>query len=439
MLIFKQLPKPVRAGIIGLGIIGGLLLIYQIPFIEQKLSWRLDELRTRVKYLLSPPEEALFLPEEQHQLETIVQATFEALTPTITATMDPTNVPATPVPTPSPTPLPESVTLAGVKYEDQHNRWNYCGPANLSMALTFWDWSGNRDDVGLYVKPGDKDKNVLPLEMVDFVDTQTNGLGILLRNGGGIQVLKQLLNAGFPVLVEKGYYEIDYTGTLGWLGHYQFVTGYDDIEGVLIVQDTYIPDGKDHRTSYEEFLTGWQSFNYLFMVVYPIDSYDQLSAALGTWSDPVWANQHALQLAIGETQTNTDLDEFFAWFNKGSSHVALQEYVDAAYAYDYAFMLYANLGQEEVMRPYRIMWYATGPYWAYYYSGRYQDVINLANTTLFETISEPVLEESFYWRGWAREAQGDLYGAISDWKTALELHPDWDPARYQLERVGELP
>jgi len=30
------------------------------------------------------------------------------------------------------------------------------------------------------------------------------------------------------------------------------------------------------------------------------------------------------------------------------------------------------------VRPYRILWYATGPYFAYYYTGRYSDVIQLA-------------------------------------------------------------
>ncbi len=83
-----------------------------------------------------------------------------------------------------------------------------------------------------------------------------------------------------------------------------------------------------------------------------------------------------------------------------------------------------------------MLWYQTGPYWAYYYSARYEDVEQLANNTLFATISEPVLEESFYWRGLAREALGDLEGAIFDWWVCLDLHPGWDPAIYQLQRVG---
>ena len=127
----------------------------------------------------------------------------------------------------------------------------------------------------------------------------------------------------------------------------------------------------------------------------------------------------------------------FAWFNIGTNHVRLREYVDAAHAYDYAFYLYSQLRDD--LRPYRMMWYHTGPYWAYYYSGRYDDVEQLANTTLFATIVDPIIEESFYWRGMAREAQGDLEGAIFDWRICLDLYPGWDPAIYQLQRVGAWP
>src|SRR5512137_1833690 len=82
--------------------------------------------------------------------------------------------PPPPPPTLAPTPLPASVKLARVKYEDQHNRYNFCGPANLSMALTFWGWEGNRDVVGEYVKTTKDDKNVMPYELQDFVTYQTD-------------------------------------------------------------------------------------------------------------------------------------------------------------------------------------------------------------------------------------------------------------------------
>jgi tetratricopeptide (TPR) repeat protein len=97
--------------------------------------------------------------------------------------------------------------------------------------------------------------------------------------------------------------------------------------------------------------------------------------------------------------------------------------------------LYADL-LDDGLRPYRIVWYQTWPYWAYYYSGRFQDVINLADTTLYETISEPVLEESFYWRGLAREALGDAQGAIDDMRESVRLNPNFAPGWDQLSRLG---
>jgi tetratricopeptide (TPR) repeat protein len=94
---------------------------------------------------------------------------------------------------------------------------------------------------------------------------------------------------------------------------------------------------------------------------------------------------------------------------------------------------------EDKMRPYRMLWYQTWPYWAYYYTGRYQDVINLADTTLNDTISKPVLEESFYWRGLAREALGDQPAAIDDYRQSVRLNPNFIPGWDQLNRLGVGP
>ena len=416
--------------------------VYYLPPVHTRLAPRVDTLRTRIVYALNPPEEAVFIPQEQ--VDETDQAILITPTPrptnTPTATPTPEGPTSTPAPTATatitPTPIPETFILGGIKYEDQHNRWNYCGPANLSMALTYWGWDGNRDVVGEYIKPGDKDKNVMPYEMEDFVETQTSGLDALTRMGGDIDLVKRMIAAGFPVLLEKGYYEYDYTGKLGWLGHYQFVNGYDDSQEIFIVQDTYVEGGKDFEISYQDIIDGWRSFNYTFMIVYPQERVEEVLATLGPWADPVWAHNHALEIAQSEIQVLTGIDQFFAQFNAGTSHVNLQQYADAAPAFDRAFNLYANLTADDETRPYRIIWYQTWPYWAYYYTGRYQDVINLADTTLNDTISEPVLEESLYWRALAREALGDLDGAIADLQESVKLNPNFTPGKDQLARLG---
>jgi hypothetical protein len=50
---------------------------------------------------------------------------------------------------------------------------------------------------------------------------------------------------------------------------------------------------------------------------------------LGPWADSQWAAQHALELAEKDIQSLEGNDMFFAWFNKGTSHVVLNQYTDA--------------------------------------------------------------------------------------------------------------
>lgn len=428
-------------GVLALGI-----LVYNIPFVHDRLAWRIDALRTSIFYFFNPPDEAVFVPEQSSF--TIGTATAAALTPV------PTRTPLAVTPTSAVTqiPLPPAVSLTGFKYVDQHGGWNLCGPATLAMALTYWGWDGSRNDVEDYVKPGiddpnmnrvdrgKPDKNVMPYELEDFVDSQVPGLQAVTRVGGELETVKRLLAEGFTVVVEKGYSELDASGRVSWLGHYLFVTGYNDAEEYFIVQDVYLRTGEDGtganlHSSYEEFQDQWRSFNYLFFVIYPEERFDDVVDALGPWADEEWANRHALDIAKQETTTLSGWEQYFAWFNVGSSHVRLFEYVDAALAYDYSEQLYATLPDDDTERPYRMLWYQTGPYWAYYYSSRYQDVITLANQTL-STLDEPTLEESLYWRALARLALGETGNAVADLQEAVRINPNFWAGWQQLEALG---
>ena len=432
--------------------------IVLLPPVKSRLSTQYELLRTRIVYFFDPPSEAVFEPGGETETFTVETAigTVRAemlmtLTPQATATPKATKTGPTPKPTITSTPVPSKVSLPGVVYVDQHGRWTYCGPANLTMALKFWDWSGDRDDVAKVVKPGSPDtkldfierglpdKNVMPYELVDFVNTQTIEYRALSRYGGDMDLLKRLIAAGFPVVVEKGYYERDYTGKIDWLGHYLFTTGYDDARGGFIVQDAYIKPGKDLLSKYKDYQDGWRSFNYLFMVVYPADRESEVLNILGPWADEAWAANHALELANQEISKLTGNDLFFAYFNKGTSLVALNQYSDAAVSYDQAFSQYSKWDTTKGNRPFRMMWYQTGPYFAYYYSARYQDVINLANTTLTKTISKPTLEESLLWRGRAYYMIGDTNSAVKDYRAALQVHADWFPAVQALQELGYQP
>jgi tetratricopeptide (TPR) repeat protein len=84
------------------------------------------------------------------------------------------------------------------------------------------------------------------------------------------------------------------------------------------------------------------------------------------------------------------------------------------------------------------MWYQTGPYFAYFYTGRYQDVINLATQTL-DAMSEPILEETYYWRARALLATGDQEAAVADLETCLENHEGFTPCLEELAKLGITP
>jgi hypothetical protein len=423
-----------------------LIGLYFVPPVHSRLAWRLDSLRTQIRYMIKPPDEAVFLPTQQSAIQTVVSGTMYAalLTPSATAEMSTPQPGPTLEPTITTTPLPATVMLNGIKYEHQHGRLNYCGPANFSMALTFWGWNGNRDVIGKAVKPSDKDKNVMPYELQDYITDNVPGMTSVIRYGGDVEMLKRLVSAGFPVVVEKGIYEVDINGKYSWMGHYAFVTGYDDTTQEIIYQDTYQPEpeknpGPNRHIAYSKFIDGWRAFDYIFVVVYPTTKENDVMTLLGPLADDEQAARHALAVATTESQTLTDLDRFFAWFNAGTSHVALFEYADAAVAYDYAFNLYAELDPNDSIRPYRMMWYQTGPYKAYYYSSRFADVINLADTTLHDTIAEPVLEESLYWRGRAYYMAGKTDPAVKDYRAALKVHPNWAPATQALQDLGLQP
>jgi len=83
------------------------------------------------------------------------------------------------------------------------------------------------------------------------------------------------------------------------------------------------------------------------------------------------------------------------------------------------------------------MWYQTGPYFAYYYTGRYADLITLADQTL-NAMSEPILEETYYWRGLAYYAL-NTDKAIADLRDSLKYHPGFAPAESMLYQLGEIP
>jgi tetratricopeptide (TPR) repeat protein len=177
--------------------------------------------------------------------------------------------------------------------------------------------------------------------------------------------------------------------------------------------------------------------HYVFVVIYPPDREAEIQAILGPHTDETYNHEHTAQIAQQDIAILDGRDLFFAWFNYGTSLVNLGDYFGAAQAYDHAYqVIYPSIPSEA--RPWRMLWYQTGPYFAYYHTGRYQDVIELADITLINTGVREI-EETWVWRGRARLAIGDQEGAIADFREALKYHPGWSEAETELRNLGIEP
>ncbi len=344
-------------------------------------------------------------------------------------TVEPTVPPtATPLPTntPTPVPLPTKVRLEGMKIIPQG--FNNCGPANLAINLNFYGNPTTQAEAASWLKPNREDRNVSPWQMVDYVNEQTD-MSAFFGSGGDMDLLKRLVAAGFPVVVEKGY-ELP---TQGWLGHYLTIFGYDDETGETVSMDTNLGpwDGSGRYDTYEELEKYWSQFNYNFFVVYPPEKEEELFEILGPdMLDPATMWQNAAQKA--QTMIEDDPENAFAWFNLGTNLTRLGEmtgeaefYENGAAAFDQAFILGL---------PPRILWYQYRPYIAYMKVGRFQEMLDLSDAIL-TTQGGRNVEETYLYQGHALAFLGDGAGAVTAYKQALRLNGNFYPAQWALDSI----
>jgi len=347
----------------------------------------------------------------------------------LTETPTPMRATVTPPPQPSPTAEPSptstppsSIQLTGLRHE--HQGWNNCGPATLTMLLSYWGCERTQQDAASVLKPDPDDKNVSPWEMASYV--RQLGFDAVTRVNGDLDLLKELLQAGLPVIVETWYVR----DASDQLGHYRLVMGYDDAAREFLTYDSL--HGPDVPIGYRELDELWRVFNRLYLVAHTPDTWPALAEILGPDLEDTVMYEQALEVARSEAVALPgDCVAYaacadwvtFSWFNVGSSLTSLGRHQGAAVAYDKARQLGLH---------YRMLWYQFGPYESYYEVGRYDDVIALADATLATAGN---LEESYYWRGMARLAKGNLDGARADFRTALRYHEEWAPAVEALARL----
>ena len=345
--------------------------------------------------------------------------------PAANALPTPTLAP-TAVPSPTPPPLPPVCRVDGLPIIPQ--KFNNCGPTNLTLVLNHYGVAVDQFDVAAVVRPTYEDRNVSPGELVAYVNDQT-ALAAAHYVGGDLALLRRLVAAGFPVIIEKGLEPDEATG---WMGHYLTVYGYDGETRQLYVRDTYLGPWKgDGLAGYDDTERYWAQFNGAFVVVYPPERAGELAELLG----PTVTDEAAMWLAAADrarTAVTARPDDAFAWFNLGTSLTALAAagdaalYETAAAAFDQARLLGL---------PPRMLWYQFAPYEAYLAVERNDDVLVLADATLASQGGRSV-EETCLSPGSALRAKGDEAGAREAFARAVDLNPTSPVGRAATAALG---
>jgi hypothetical protein len=338
----------------------------------------------------------------------------------------------TPTPTPTPEPLPIAYVLGGMGVVKQ--AFNNCGPANLTQVLNWYGSDITQEDIASYLKPNPEDRNVSPWQIADYVNQYTAGQYKASAYSGGTQeLIKRLVAAGYPVVIEKGY-EVNNV----WYGHYLTVYGYDDELQQFYTQDSYLGpwDGSGRPASYEEVSTYWPQFNYTFYVVYKPEQEAEVQGLLGPGmvdEEAMWRNA----AAIAQAEIDANPENAFAWFNLGTSLTELGEMVTEGNAAYYEAAVQAFDKAREIGLPPHMLWYQHKPYMAYTKVGRHQDVLDLANATLVEQGGRNV-EETYWYKGNSLAYLGDLYGAQEAYINALAVNENFYSAQISLDWVNSL-
>lgn len=313
--------------------------------------------------------------------------------------------------------LPSAQRMEGVAHVYQ--TWNNCGPATVSMALSALGVSRDQREVARFLKPDPEDKNVSPDEMTAYIATLPD-LAAIDRQAGDLDLLRRLLGAGFPVIVET-WFEPDPGDEMG---HYRLLLGYEDGtetgEGQFLAHDSYL--GPDRPLAYASFDADWRRFNRRFVVPHRRVDSSRLLAILGPLGDAREAASVALARARAESAATPDAA---AWLNLGSSLLLVGDASAAAAAFDQALALGLH---------WRTLWYQFGPFEAYAAVGRWEDLRTLAAANLANAAN---LEESLYWMARAEAAAGESDLARRHLEKALDHRPGYAAAAAALAELSK--
>jgi tetratricopeptide (TPR) repeat protein len=360
---------------------------------------------------------ALALPvAAQTAVPVIVQPTMTAVPviaqPVVVPTVNPNPVPVV---------LPPSAYVEGVGMVWQD--LNRCSAASFTIQLSAYDeFTGDYTTVVRRLNPDIGDVSVRVEEMITMAEEY--GLKGIVRRGGTIELMKQFLAAGFPVLIENSYYE-GAGGFDDWMSHNRVLVGYDDATGEFLIKDSLLGNGEDTRgirRKYEEIDERWRDFNRDYVVIYRPSQEASVYAILGPQVDPMYNAEWVLQQA--DMDAAAGHRDSFTTYNRGWAYLELGRIDEAVAAFDQA---------RTTGLPWRFFWYDFSAFEAYMKVGRYDDVIALAQKVISKIKG---VEEVYYYAGLAYLAQGNTERGKANLEAAVARNKFFTEAQSKLDELN---
>jgi hypothetical protein len=302
----------------------------------------------------------------------------------------------------STTTLPESKILEDGYYVSQ--TFNNCGPSALSMDLSYYGVHVSQEVLADDLRPThnetgkNDDKSTTPEELV--AEAQKYGFTAYYRPNGSIQLLKDFIANGIPVITRTLFIPTED------FGHYRVIKGYNDATGEITDEDGF--QGPEVHYSYANFMSLWQEYNYEYIVLVPPGKEQLVQSIIGSDmnSTTAWAN--AASVAESQITQNTSASSTIeATFNLSVAEYYLGNYPKSVQEYE---VVAPKL-------PINTLWYQMEPIKSYYELGDYNTVFSLANSIVNN--GDPVYPELYELEGQAYEKEGDTVNAKAMFEKAL--------------------
>lgn len=295
--------------------------------------------------------------------------------------------------------------------------FNNCGPASLSMALSYFSISKTQAVLGQDLRPyqnpeGNNDDKSVTLDELGQEAERFNLLSYT-RPHGSIQLLKEFIAQGIPVIIETTLTKDDD------IGHFRVVKGYDDSQGVIIQDDSM--QGHNIRFSYEDIDTIWKQYDYGYVVLVPKDEQNAAETILGkdlnvknAWQEAASLNQQALE---------KDPNDINIRFNLSVALYYLGQYKQSVNEFE----------KVESKLPFRTLWYQIEPIEAYFVLGNYERVFALTDEILNN--GNRAFSELYIIRGKIYQKQGNIQAAKAEFEKAVFYNVNMQAAQQLLQSV----